>query len=340
MNDSEVMRDRLEAFLAGEEPDATDISVSNYEPMTGGYSRVMSRFDLKWRQGERDETCQLVCRSDPPPDRAGFHTVRRAEFDLLSFLARCATVAVPTPRYFCDGGRLGAPSIVMDFIPSTPLLCHLRESDDLGAATLTLAEVAAAIHGVDTEDVPLSVARVTDSDAYLSERIAAWASTERAHPESDPFLRYVGAWLEKHRPAPVPLTLIHGDFQSANLVVSSEGGWYVVDWEFARIGDPREDLGYFCGVASVAPPDLIRADATAFCGRYRQLTGLTEDQLNPPIIRYFTILGMATILGQILDQKAALGRGEMHSIAGYYVSNAVSYSHMQQLAIINELEGA
>src|SRR4029453_6466210 len=134
------------------------------------------------------------------------------------------------------------------------------------------------------------------------------------------------------RPPLVPLTLIHGDFQSANLIVSPDSDWWVVDWEFARIGDPREDLGYFRGAAAVAGPDLIAADAPAFCARYRGLTGLTEDQLNPAVIRYFTIPGMTTVLGQILAQKAALARGELRSIGSFYVANAASYAPMQQLA--------
>ena len=138
----------------------------------------------------------------------------------------------------------------------------------------------------------------------------------------------------------MPLTLVHGDFQSANILVCPDGEWVVVDWEFARIGDPREDLGYFRGVASVAPPDLIGLEAEAFCERYRERTGLTEEQLNPAVIAYFTILGMTTILGQIYEQKAALSLGDSPSINGYYVTGAISYAHMQQLAIIDQLEGA
>jgi aminoglycoside phosphotransferase (APT) family kinase protein len=339
MEGADVMPGRLEAFLADAEADATDISVTNFEPMTGGYSRVMARFDVKWCRAGRDETCSLVWRADPPADRAGFHTVRRTEFDLLSCLSETSSVVVPKPRYFCDGGHLGAPSILMDFMPGISLFSHLHDHGNLPAAAVTLAQVAAAIHNVDTARLPPSVTRVADSDAYLSQRIAEWATTERAHPESDPFLRYVGAWLDAHRPPSVPLTLIHGDFQTANLLVTPEGVVCVVDWEFARIGDPREDLGYFRGVASVAPPDLIGADPAAFCDRYRELSGLTEAQVNPRTIRYFTILGMATVLGQILEQKAALSRGEPPSIMSYYVSNAVSYAHMQQLAIIDELDG-
>jgi aminoglycoside phosphotransferase (APT) family kinase protein len=339
MEHADVMPGRLEAFLLDAEADATDISVTNFEPMTGGYSRVMARFDLKWRRAGLDETRCLVWRADPPPDRAGFHTVRRTEFDVLCCLSETSTLVVPKARYYCDGAHLGAPSILMDFMPGTTLFSHLRDHDDLPAATVTLANVAAAIHNFDSARLPRSVSRVADSDAYLGQRIAEWATTERSHPESDPFLRYVGAWLDAHRPPPVPLTLIHGDFQTANLLVTPDAAWGVVDWEFARIGDPREDLGYFCGVASVAPPDLIAADPEAFCATYRERTGLTEDQVNPRTIRYFTILGMATVLGQILEQKASLSRGELHSIMGYYVSNAVSYAHMQQMAIIDELDG-
>jgi aminoglycoside phosphotransferase (APT) family kinase protein len=340
VDDVELMPGRLEAFLAEVEPDVTDISVSNYEPMIGGYSRVMARFDLKWRRAGKEETRNLVFRADPPADRAGFHTNRRTEWDVLAHLAAGAAVSVPAPQWYCDGSHLGTPAILMDFIPSTSLLGYIRDRDDLGAEAVRLAEVAAAIHGVDSACLPKSLVHPGDSEAYLAQRISEWATSERAHSESDPFLRYVGAWLDAHRPPPVPLTLIHVDFQSANLVVSPDGSWSVVDWEFARIGDPREDLGYFRGVAAVAGPDLIAGDPAAFCARYRELTGLSEEQLNPHTIRYFTILGMATVLNQILSQKAAAASGELHSISAYYVSNAISYAHMQQLAIIVELEEA
>jgi aminoglycoside phosphotransferase (APT) family kinase protein len=340
VDDVDLMPARLEAFLAEAEPDATDISVLSYEPMIGGYSRVMARFELSLRRGGKEERRQLVFRADPPPDRAGFHTDRRTEWDVLAHLSAAATVSVPAPYCYCDGRHLGSPAILMDFIPSTTLLSHLSDADDLGAEAVRLAEIAADIHTVDTACLPPSLVHPGDSEEYLAQRIADWATTERAHTESDPFLRYVGAWLSAHRPPPVALTLIHGDFQSANVVVAPDGSWSVVDWEFARIGDPREDLGYFRGVASVAGPDLIAADPTTFCATYRERTGLAEEQLNPAVIRYFTILGMATVLGQILAQKAALARGELHSIGAYYVSNAISYAHMQILAIIAELEGA
>lgn len=340
MDDTQVMPERLEAFLAAAEPSATDIAVSSYDPIAGGYSRLMARFEVNWTRDGRQEIRNFVLRGDPPADRDGFRTDRQAEWELLAHLTEVGDVAMPAARYFCSRGEVGTPAIVIDYFQSTSLLSYLHDRDDLTAENIRLAEMAAAIHRVDPAALPASMPRPADYQSYLTGQIGLWAAMERAHPESDPFLRYVGAWLDAHRPAPVPLTLVHGDFQSANLLVSPDGEWAVVDWEFARIGDPREDLGYFRAVAGVAPPDLIGANEAAFCARYRELTGLSEEQLNPITLGYFTVLGTVTILGQIVAQKAALARGESHSIMGYYVDNAVSFGHMVQLTVTEALEAA
>jgi hypothetical protein len=40
--------------------------------------------------------------------------------------------------------------------------------------------------------------------------------------------------------------VVHGDFRNGNLVVDVAGLAAVLDWELARAGDPREDLGWLC----------------------------------------------------------------------------------------------
>ena len=136
-----------------------------------------------------------------------------------------------------------------------------RRGDDLGDLPIRLAEAAASFHTIPIDELPASIVRPESYDAYLDAR----GSTSGARPtattaSADPFLRYVAAWLDAHRPPPVPLTLIHGDFQSANLLVDDDGHLVILDWELAQIGDPREDLGYFKAVAQAAPPDLIEHD--------------------------------------------------------------------------------
>ena len=92
-------------------------------------------------------------------------------------------------------------------------------------------------------------------------------------------MRYVAAWLEHNRPPEVPMTLVHGEFQPGNVMVGGDGRLVAVDWEFAHVGDPREDLGWALWVESIQPPALIglheAADQTGPGNRCAALFGTT-----------------------------------------------------------------
>ena len=48
-------------------------------------------------------------------------------------------------------------------------------------------------------------------------------------------------------PPPTELTVIHGDFRNGNVIATPERGIEaVIDWEIGQIGDPMQDLGWFC----------------------------------------------------------------------------------------------
>ena len=53
-------------------------------------------------------------------------------------------------------------------------------------------------------------------------------------------------WLERNRPPARTATVVHGDFRNGNLIVGPDGLRAVLDWELAHLGDPVEDLGWFC----------------------------------------------------------------------------------------------
>ncbi len=67
-----------------------------------------------------------------------------------------------------------------------------------------------------------------------------------ALPEPQPGLELALAWLDAHRPEDGPNGLVHGDFRTGNFVVGPQGLVAVLDWEFARWGDPMDDLGWLC----------------------------------------------------------------------------------------------
>jgi hypothetical protein len=68
------------------------------------------------------------------------------------------------------------------------------------------------------------------------------------HPTVAPVLARAGTrpalvrGVRRARGAWRPVTLIHGDLKHDNVLIASDGGVAVVDWEMARIGDPAWDL--------------------------------------------------------------------------------------------------
>jgi aminoglycoside phosphotransferase (APT) family kinase protein len=331
---------RLAAFLAAHEPDASDIEVTSYEVMTGGYSRLLARADVTWRRGGVLEQTSFVLRGDPPPDRILIHTDRAFEWAVLKAIE--GRVRVARGQYFDPSGdHLGTKAIVLEHSPAESFLPHTaRRGDDLGELPLRLADAAASFHAIPLQELPAELERPASWDDYLTRRIDEWRRTALDHIEADPFLRYLAAWLDAHRPPEVPLTLIHGDFQSANLLVDDDGHLVILDWELAQIGDPREDLGYFKAVAQAAPPDVIDADPEAFCARYRELTGLNEEQVNPAVISYFLILGVIGTVRRLLEGGAAYARGENHLLASLFNLSSVQFGHSMWMQAARGLEAA
>ncbi len=115
-------------------------------------------------------------------------------------------------------------------------------------------------------------------------------------------------------------------------------GLVAVDWEFAHVGDPREDLGWFMAAAMAAPPDPISYDLDAFCTRYRELTGMSEEVVNPWSLLYFVVLGAVRIFSNLIAANAALMRGEVASITVPYNVNAAAFAHGAWLGAIAGLE--
>jgi aminoglycoside phosphotransferase (APT) family kinase protein len=337
VEDPTVMPGRLAAFLALQHPDVSDVEVTSYEVMTGGYSRLLARAAVTWRRAGTPEQRTFVLRGDPPPDRSLIQTDRHDEWDVLRTVAgRCRVAA---PLYFdATGEHLGTIALVLEHSAATSLLPYCAGRDDVGELPTRLAEAAASIHTIPIDELPACIERPTSYDDYLSARIDEWRRTDAAHVESDPFLRYVAAWLDAHRPPPVPLTLIHGDFQSANMLVDDDGHLVLLDWELAQVGDPREDLGYFKAVAQAAPPDLT--DAEEFCARYRELTGFDEAQVNPAVVAYFLVLGVIGTVRRLLEGGAAFARGENHLLASLFNLNSVQFGHSIWLQTSMQLEPA
>lgn len=320
----EEMPELLGEFVARHQPGWRNVRISSYEVMTGGYSRLLAKAVIDHDEGSE----VIVLRGDPPPDRILIHTDREQEWDLVRVLNR-HEIRTPQARYFDPTGEhLGTKALIIDFSHSTSFLPYVAGGGSLTGLPARLAEALASYHAIPTEELPAQLERPGGWDEYLTRRIDEWRRTADAHVEDLPVLRYMAGWLDTHRPAPVPLTLMHGDFQSANLMLDDDGHFEILDWELASIGDPREDMGYFKAVAQIAPPDLLDdAGCEEMCARYRELTGLNELQVNPAVVAYFLILGVIGTVRRLLEGAADYSRGTNRLMASVFNMNSVQFGH-------------
>lgn len=328
MLDRTQMPARLTAFLTTQEPQWTGIEVVSYAPLTGGYSRLLAKAVV--RHDGVTET--LVVRGDPPADKTLIHTDRATEWALMQMLTT-SNVRCPAGRWFDPTGEhLGTPALVLDFSTAQSFLPYAA-AGDIEGLDVRLADALASFHSLPVDELPEQLERPTDWDTYIAIRIDEWRRAAAGHVEDMPIMRFMAGWLDAHRPAPVPLGLIHGDFQSANLMITADGEFEMLDWELASIGDPREDIGYFKAVAQAAPPDLLDdAGCEAFCERYRELRGWSAAQLNPVVVQYFLILGVVGTVRRLLEGGGDVARGTNRFVGSIFNLNSLQFGNQMWLA--------
>jgi aminoglycoside phosphotransferase (APT) family kinase protein len=155
---------------------------------------------------------------------------------------------------------------------------------------LRMAEELARIHAVSLEGLGfLPGTRGGDSvPGWVNRLRSELDATDEAHPVIELALH----WLERHAPTPNPITLQHGDFRIGNLLVSNEDLIGVLDWEFAHVGDPAEDLAWGLIRAWRFGRDDLRlggiGQVEPFLERYNALTG---HQITPEHLFFWEVMG-------------------------------------------------
>ena len=68
--------------------------------------------------------------------------------------------------------------------------------------------------------MPKAMERRADWNSYIDGAIDIYAKAEQELTDSSPIIRFVSAWLRANKPPPVPLSVVHGDFQPGNILVA------------------------------------------------------------------------------------------------------------------------
>jgi aminoglycoside phosphotransferase (APT) family kinase protein len=195
------------------------------------------------------------------------------EFEVLR-AAHEAGVRVPRPiAYYADLG--GREAFSMELVYGETIGRRIVR-DPPSALPLQMAEELAKIHAIPPERLPFLEA--TDPVQRMR---AELDTVDEPHPAIELGLTWVA---ERLRPD-AELVVTHGDWRIGNLVVGQNGLVSVLDWEFAHLSDPVEDVAWPLVRAWRFGADERRlggvGEVEPYLERYNALTGrtLTPDEL-------------------------------------------------------------
>jgi aminoglycoside phosphotransferase (APT) family kinase protein len=179
-----------------------------------------------------------------------------------------AGVKVPRPVAYL--GELGGrEAFAMELVEGETIGRRIVRDPPAGLE-IQLAEELAKIHAIPLERLPFL--RSGDVIERFEDELDSVG-------EPRPAIEYGLWWLREHRPEPLADVVSHGDFRIGNVVVSERGLENILDWEFAHLSDPREDVAWPLVRAWRFGADERRLGGVGEVGpyleRYEELTGHT-----------------------------------------------------------------
>lgn len=252
----------FQAWLRAHGPGYEAATVTTISPVEGGASNLTFRVRLA---GGSPGLCLRMER-----DRGIFEP-----YDVLreARVLRCLVDSdVPVPRVLGEEPStvpLGARFIVLDWIDAP----HMGEAPDADFGAFTA--MVARIHALDWRALGLGFLGVPASprEGLLAEAALIWRRAASFGCDSDPLLSLAHDTLLAAAPDDGHLALCQGDINVFNYLFRRGRVVGVVDWEQARIGDPRSDVGHLLALSHLRGAPWGEADRMPFALAYGAASG-------------------------------------------------------------------
>lgn len=222
----------------------------------------------------------------------------------FEFMGSLRQRGMPVPAVLRSGGEsspFAAPYIVMERAAGrlagdvfTAAMEHER-----GALIHQFCRLLVDLHTLDWRGFTGALPFAADSPgAYIDHELslAEEKAARFAKPEFTPVL----SWL-RERSERVPcarLSVLHGDYHEANLLLAADGTPAIIDWSGAGIGDRRYDLAWTLLLVATGRQQELRL---LLRREYERLAGVELDQLE-----YFDVLAA---LRRLLNTSISASHG-------------------------------
>ncbi len=291
----DALRARLATFITSAAGAPAEITAAR--PIAGGASRETWALDITIAGGPEAGPHALVLRMDQASSMNPNALDRAEEFALLR-AAYAAGVLAPRPRWLdADGAALGRSFLLMDRVEGESIGPRVVRRPELAAARALLpaqmAQQLARIHAIDVEAAGLDfLLRPPAGRSPALHAVDGTRALLRDLQLDSPALELGLRWVEAHAPACERLTLVHGDFRVGNLIVGPGGLRAVIDWEFAHVGDPHEDIAWPCVRDWRFGQDHRRVGGVGDLGPYLAAYEAAAGRaVNRAAVRYWELLG-------------------------------------------------
>jgi aminoglycoside phosphotransferase (APT) family kinase protein len=307
--------DELREFVEG----ATGRRVVDLRRLPGGGRR--QGWDIRLAGDGVDGRCFL--RYDPNRLKPWDPYSLRREADVYRALA---PTTVPVARVLAIHPT--AQAVLLSHEPGVPQFTAIGDAEIQAALQDQLVDVLVDLHAIDPRSLDLGLlGDVIGIRGHLERELDIWEGLYERGAEPDPLLTAALRWLRDVAPTDEGMpSLTQGDTGPGNFLHLDGRITAVVDWEFAHLGDPAEDLAWV-STRSVQEP---LPDFAGLVQAYRERSGRHVDAGRIRYYRVFVELRIA-ILG---------ARRHGDRPGGGEVGNGLAFGNLHRKLLVEALASA
>lgn len=260
------LKEKVQADGAGEMADleraafswvseAAGGAVISKSKASGGNRRQTWSVDIEKPDGHR---LPMLLRFDPRPNEPGAEpwTIERE----AAVFRAIRDIPIRAPKYVGFNSELRA--VLTDRASGVAELRHLKNDAEKQKIARQFMNDLAVLHHHPIGELSLANSATSDRIAeHVVNELDIWEAMYREVGDEDPLLEFAFLWLREHVPqtsrSPV---LTHGDAGPGNFMYEDGELTALIDWEFAHIGDPMDDIAWFSMRCVMEPvPDYFDA---------------------------------------------------------------------------------
>ncbi len=249
----------------------------------------------------------------------------RDEFAVIS-AAREAGVRVPEPIAYL-GDLDGREAFVMELVHGETIGRRIVKAPPPGL-DVQMADELAKVHSIPVSALP----QLTVPDLW-QRLYRELDQVDEPHPAIELGL----VWCRERLPLERPRVVNHGDFRIGNLMVDETGLVAVLDWEFAHLSDPAEDLAWPLVRAWRFGRDDLRLGGIGavepYLERYAELTGV---EIPPDELLAWEVLGNCKWAIGALNQSRRHLQGEERSVELAILGRLAAEMELELLDLIEK----